>query len=59
MLPLTRYYAYLEVADANTRLSSLSAAYKRIGAGHFAMREVRERREIYPVLRDLFKRESQ
>lgn len=59
LLPLTRYYAYLEVADAQTRLSSLSAAYKRIASDRFAMREVRERRDIYPVFRDLFKREVQ
>ena len=42
-----------------TPLSTLASSYKRITAGQFAMREVRERREIYPVLRDLFKREAQ
>ena len=59
LLPLTRYYAYIEVPDLLTPLSTLASSYKRIAAGHFAMREVRERREIYPVLRDLFKREAQ
>ena len=59
LLPLTRYYAYIEVPDLLTPLSTLASSYKRITAEHFAMREVRERREIYPVLRDLFKRESQ
>lgn len=59
LLPLTRYYAYIEVPDLLTPLSTLASSYKRISAGHFAMREVRERREIYPVLRDLFKREAQ
>ena len=59
LLPLTRYYAYIEVPDMLTPLSTLASSYKRIAAEHFAMREVRERREIYPVLRDLFKRESQ
>ena len=59
LLPLTRHYAYLEVADAHTRPSTLSAAYQRITSGHFAMRQVRERRDIYPVFRDLFKREVQ
>lgn len=59
LLPLTRYYAYIEVPDLLTPLSTLASSYKRIAADHFAMREVRERREIYPVLRDLFKRESQ
>ena len=59
LLPLTRYYAYIEVPDMLTPLSTLASSYKRITADHFAMREVRERREIYPVLRDLFKREVQ
>lgn len=59
LLPLTRYYAYIEVPDLLTPVSTLASSYKRISAGHFAMREVRERREIYPVLRDLFKREAQ
>jgi uncharacterized sporulation protein YeaH/YhbH (DUF444 family) len=59
LLPLTRYYAYIEVPDLLTPLSTLASSYKRITAEHFAMREVRERREIYPVLRDLFRRESQ
>lgn len=59
LLPLTRYYAYIEVPDMLTPLSTLASSYKRITAEHFAMREVRERREIYPVLRDLFKREVQ
>ena len=59
LLPLTRYYAYIEVPDLLTPLSTLASSYKRIDSDHFAMREVRERREIYPVLRDLFKRESQ
>ena len=59
LLPLTRYYAYIEVPDAAGRQSTLASSYKRISADHFAMREVRERREIYPLLRDLFKREVQ
>jgi uncharacterized protein len=59
LLPHTRYYAYLEVADQQARLSTLAAAYKRIESDRFAMREVRERRDIYPVFRDLFRREVQ
>jgi uncharacterized sporulation protein YeaH/YhbH (DUF444 family) len=57
ILPLARHFAYIEVADASTRLSTLSAAYRRIEAGHFAMREVAERRDIYPVFRELFSRQ--
>jgi len=57
ILPLARHFAYIEVADEGTRLSTLSAAYRRIEAGHFAMREVAERRDIYPVFRELFSRQ--
>jgi uncharacterized sporulation protein YeaH/YhbH (DUF444 family) len=59
LLPQARYYAYIEVPDQAGQQSTLAGAYKRITADHFAMREVRERAEIYPVLRDLFKRGAQ
>ncbi len=35
-------------------MSTLSAAYRRIECQHFAMREVVQHRDIYPVFRDLF-----
>ncbi len=54
LLPLVRYYAYIEVPDEHSRFSTLAAAYRRIESERFAMREVREVRDIYPVLRDLF-----
>ena len=54
LLPLVRYYAYIEVPDEHSRFSTLAAAYRRIEGDRFAMREVREVRDIYPVLRDLF-----
>ena len=54
LLPLLRYFAYIEAIDERSRLSTLSAAYRRIEAGHFAMREVSDRRDIYPVFRGLF-----
>ena len=57
ILPLVRHFAYVEVPDEGARLSTLSAAYRRIDAGHFAMREVSEPRDIYPVFRDLFARQ--
>ena len=57
ILPLVRHFAYVEVPDEGARLSTLSAAYRRIDAEHFAMREVSEPRDIYPVFRDLFARQ--
>ncbi len=57
ILPLVRHFAYVEVPDEGARLSTLSAAYRRIDAGHFAMREVSEPRDIYPVFRDPFARQ--
>jgi uncharacterized sporulation protein YeaH/YhbH (DUF444 family) len=54
LLPLVRHFAYIETIDERSRLSTLSAAYRRIEVEHFAMREVSERRDIFPVFRGLF-----
>jgi len=60
LLPITRYYAYLEVGDtATSRLSTLASAYHRIDAANFAMTRAIDRREIYPVFRDLFQRRAE
>jgi hypothetical protein len=56
LLPLVRYFAYVEVADEGARQSALAAAYARIECGHFAMREVSGAGDIYPVFRGLFAR---
>lgn len=59
LLPLTRYFAYIEVVDPDDiRRSSLWAEYERETAPHFAMRRVQERNEIYPVFHELFKKEA-
>ncbi|VCU70271.1 hypothetical protein PIGHUM_02338 [Pigmentiphaga humi] len=59
LLPLTRYFAYIEIPDVDEmRKSSLWAEYERETARHFAMRRIRERREIFAVLHDLFKKEA-
>ncbi len=58
LLPLCRYYSYIETPDDKERLSPLSYAYSRIDSPKFAMRSVIARSEVYPVLRDLFKKES-
>ena len=60
LLPLTRYFAYLETPDeAGARMSSLWVEYQEISApsGTFAMRRVTRRDEIYPVFRDLFRKD--
>ena len=60
ILPRTRYFAYLETPDeAGARMSSLWVEYQEIAAvpGSFAMRRVTRRDEIYPVFRELFRKE--
>lgn len=54
LMPLVRHYAYIEVCEAGSRVSTLSAAYRRIANEAFAMREVHESRDIWPVFRGLF-----
>lgn len=58
ILPDLRHFAYVEVPDSDSRPSRLAAAYRRIDCEHFAMRQVRERRDIYPVFRELFSTEK-
>ena len=58
LLPLSRYFAYIEVPDDPMRTSPLSYAYQRIESDKFAMSSVTSKGEVYPVLRELFKREA-
>lgn len=58
LLPLCRYYTYIEVPDDADHTSPLSYAYARIESPRFAMKSVTSRSEVYPVLRELFKREA-
>ncbi|MBL8512320.1 MAG: YeaH/YhbH family protein [Betaproteobacteria bacterium] len=53
LLPLTRYFAYIEIAAKNS-FSSLWQAYGRVDVAHFAKKRVSERGDIYPVFRELF-----
>jgi uncharacterized protein len=57
LLPLVRYFAYVQVAEEEQNLweeySQLAESHK-----HFAMRKAVEASEIYPVFRDLFKKEG-
>ena len=56
LLPLVRYYAYVQVAEAEQNMweeySQLVGSQK-----NFAMRKVSDAQDIYPVFRDLFKKE--
>ena len=57
ILPLVRYYAYVQVAQTEQNLwdeyMAMSEQYK-----HFAMRKVLDASQIYPVFRELFKKEG-
>jgi len=57
LLPLVRYFAYVQVAEEEQNLwdeyTQLQDANK-----HFAMRKATEPSHIYPVFRDLFKKEG-
>jgi uncharacterized protein len=57
LLPLVRYFAYVQVAEEEQNLwdeyTQLTEAHK-----HFAMRKAVEASHIYPVFRDLFKKEG-
>jgi uncharacterized sporulation protein YeaH/YhbH (DUF444 family) len=63
LLPSTRYYTYLELAapDSQEHSSTLWAEYERVAeaSGNFAMRHATRREEIYPVFRELFKKDTQ
>lgn len=57
LLPLTRYFAYVQVAEEE---QNLWREYVQLQANHtnFAIRKVTEADQIYPVFRDLFKKEN-
>jgi uncharacterized protein len=57
ILPLCRFYAYVQVADEE---QNLWEEYTQLVGSHpnFAMRKVTEPAHIYPALRELFKKEA-
>ena len=57
LLPLCRYYAYVQVAEEE---QNLWQEYSQLleTQPHFAMRKAVEANQIYPVFRDLFKKEG-
>jgi uncharacterized protein len=57
LLPLVRYYAYVQVAEEEQNLWEEYAHLLQVHP-HFAMRKATDPAQIYPVFRDLFKKEG-
>ncbi len=57
ILPLVRYYAYVQVANAEQNLWYEYARLQGVKT-NFAMRKVAHAEDIYPVFRELFKKEG-
>jgi uncharacterized sporulation protein YeaH/YhbH (DUF444 family) len=58
LLPLVQYFAYIEITEGAAQ--NLWEEYTKLEAGHvdhFAMRRIATVADIYPVFRDLFKRQ--
>jgi uncharacterized sporulation protein YeaH/YhbH (DUF444 family) len=64
ILPVSQYFAYLEVGEARSVAissgSALWSLYERIQVGWpvLSMRRVSDRSQIYPVFHDLFQRRA-
>jgi uncharacterized protein len=58
LMPLMRYFAYVEITPRQHQ--SLWYAYEEVRAAHphFAMQQIDGPEGIYPVFRELFKRQS-
>jgi uncharacterized protein len=57
LLPLVRYFAYVQVAEEEQNLWDEYTQLLDVHR-HFAMRKATEAAQIYPVFRDLFKKEA-
>ena len=57
LMPLVRYFAYVQVAEEEQNLWQEYAQLQGVHK-HFAMRKATEPSQIYPVFRDLFKKEG-
>ncbi|MBB4846056.1 uncharacterized sporulation protein YeaH/YhbH (DUF444 family) [Paucibacter oligotrophus] len=57
ILPLCRYFAYVQVAEQE---QNLWEEYQKLSeeVSHFALRKATEAAQIYPVFRELFKKEG-
>jgi uncharacterized sporulation protein YeaH/YhbH (DUF444 family) len=62
ILPICQYFAYIEVKDQGSRdiSTDLWRTYEQLvkSGESLAMRKVSDRRQIYPVFRELFAREQ-
>jgi uncharacterized protein len=58
LLPVCRYFAYVQVAEPEQNLWEMYTQLQD-GNTNFAMRKATEQDQIYPVFRDLFKKESE
>jgi uncharacterized sporulation protein YeaH/YhbH (DUF444 family) len=59
LLPPSRYFAYIDIpTEGLEQTSTLWQAYQRIEQPHFAMKRVSKRTDIYPVFRELFRKET-
>lgn len=58
LLPIIRYYTYVEITDREPQ--NLWHEYQRILSQHanFAMQNITEQRDIYPVFREFFRKQS-
>lgn len=59
LLPMLQYYCYIEICKGHHQ--EMWAHYKTLSRRHedlFAMQHIRDRSDIYPVFRELFKREQ-
>lgn len=57
ILPLVRYFAYVQVADPEQNLWQEYSQLQQT-TRNFAMRKVADAQDIYPVFRDLFKKQE-
>ncbi len=58
LLTKVRYYAYIEITKRDHQ--SLWKHYQKLATSHsnFAMQHIRDQADIYPIFRELFKRQS-
>jgi uncharacterized protein len=57
LLPVCRYFAYVQVAEEEQNLWEEYSRLQEVSP-HFAMRKVTQASQIYPVFRELFKKEG-
>ncbi len=59
LLPMTRYYAYIEITQRQHQ--SLWREYLMLDAEYdnFAMKHIQEEKDIFPIFRELFKKENE